>query len=74
MSHKVKLSEVQTGKRTRMSFSRIEEVLEMPDLIAIQKDSYQRFLDTGLREVLDDISPINDYSDTLSLELIDYRL
>jgi len=74
MAHKVIVNEVQTGRRKRMSFSRIEEVLEMPDLIAIQKNSYQRFLDTGLREVLDDISPINDYSDTLSLELIDYRL
>ena len=74
MAHKVKVNEVQTGRRNRMSFSRIEEVLEMPDLIAVQKNSYRRFLETGLREVLDDISPINDYSDTLSLELIDYSL
>jgi DNA-directed RNA polymerase subunit beta len=74
MAHKVKLNEVKTGRRTRMSFSRINEVLDMPDLIAVQKDSYKRFLETGLREVLDDISPINDYSDTLSLELVDYRL
>ncbi len=74
MAHEVRVNEVQTGKRNRMSFSRIDEVLEMPDLIAVQKDSYKRFLETGLREVLDDISPINDYSDTLSLELVDYRI
>ena len=60
--------------RKRMSFSRIDEVLEMPDLIEVQKNSYQRFLDTDLREVLSDASPITDYSGTLKLTFTDYSL
>ena len=60
--------------RKRMSFSRINEVLDMPDLIEIQKKSYRRFLDTDLREVLADVSPIVDYTENLSLEFIDYTL
>lgn len=74
MTHKVKVHEVPSGQRTRMSFSSIDEVLEMPDLIDIQKKSYAKFLKSGLREVLRDISPINDYSDTLTLELVDYKI
>ncbi|MBE5769416.1 MAG: DNA-directed RNA polymerase subunit beta [Clostridiales bacterium] len=67
--------EVQLGKhRKRMSFSRINEVLEMPDLIEVQKNSYRRFLDTDLREVLWDASPITDYNGNLELEFVDYRL
>ncbi len=66
--------EVQMGTRTRMSFSRIEEVLDMPDLIEVQKNSYQQFLKEGLREVLNDISPITDYSENLVLEFMDYYL
>ena len=66
--------EVKIGKRNRMSFSKIEEVLDMPDLIEIQKDSYNSFLKDGLREVLNDISPITDYSENLILEFIDYYL
>jgi DNA-directed RNA polymerase subunit beta len=66
--------EVKIGKRNRMSFSKIEEVLEMPDLIEIQKNSYYSFLETGLREVLNDISPITDYSENLILEFVDYYL
>ena len=67
--------EVQMGKlRTRKSFSRIEEVLEMPNLIEVQKNSYERFLKDDLREVLADVSPITDYSDNLVLEFIDYSL
>ncbi len=66
--------EVKIGKRNRMSFSKIEEVLDMPDLIEIQKDSYNSFLKVGLREVLNDISPITDYSENLILEFIDYYL
>ncbi len=66
---------VQMGKyRTRQSFSHIEEILNMPDLIEVQKNSYQRFLDTDLREVLDDVSPIVDYTENLSLEFVDYSL
>ncbi len=67
--------EVQLGKhRKRMSFSRINEVLEMPDLIEVQKNSYRRFLDVDLREVLADASPIEDYNGTLELEFVDYSL
>ncbi|MBP3637558.1 MAG: DNA-directed RNA polymerase subunit beta [Clostridia bacterium] len=67
--------EVEMGKlRKRMSFSRIEEVLDMPDLIEVQKNSYQRFLDTDLREVLADVSPITDYNGNLVLEFVDYSL
>ncbi|MBR0025794.1 MAG: DNA-directed RNA polymerase subunit beta, partial [Clostridia bacterium] len=66
--------EVQMGKRTRMSFSRIDEVLDMPDLIEVQKNSYQRFIDEDLREVLADISPITDYSEKLVLEFVDYKV
>ena len=57
-----------------MSYSRQKEVLEMPNLIEVQKDSYQWFLDEGLREVFDDISPIADYSGHLSLEFVDFTL
>ena len=58
----VNVKPVQVGKNVRMSFSRIDEVLDMPNLIEVQKDSYQWFLDEGLKEVFDDISPIADYS------------
>lgn len=58
---------VQMGKRTRMSFSKIEEVLEMPNLIEVQKNSYARFLNEDLLEVLKDISPITDFSDKYAL-------
>ncbi len=60
--------------RKRMSFSRIDEVLEMPDLIEVQKNSYRRFLDVDLREVLADVSPIVDYNGNLVLEFVDYTL
>ena len=67
--------EVQMGKlRKRMSFSSIDEVLEMPNLIEVQKNSYRRFLDFDLREVLADVSPIEDYNGNLKLEFIDYTL
>ena len=66
--------EVQLGTRKRMSFSRINEVLDMPNLIEVQKNSYQRFVDEDLREVLADISPITDYSENLVLEFIDYSI
>ena len=58
----------------RMSYSRQKEVLEMPNLIEVQKDSYQWFLDEGLKEAFDDISPIADYSGSLSLEFVDFEL
>ena len=66
--------EVYMGKKKRMSFSRINEVLDMPDLIEVQKNSYQRFVEEDLREVLDDISPITDYSEKLVLEFVDYSI
>ena len=65
---------VPAGKSVRMSFSRQKEVLEMPNLIEIHKDSYQWFLDEGLKEVFDDISPIADFAGHLSLEFVDFTL
>ena len=56
--------DVQMGKCSRKSFSKIQEILQMPDLIEVQKESYKQFLQQGLREVFDDISPITDYSKT----------
>ena len=66
--------EVKNGKATRMSFSKIKEVVDMPDLIDIQKQSYEWFLKNGLRDVLSDASPIADFSGNLLLEFVDYRL
>ena len=65
---------VKSGKSVRMSYSRQKEVLEMPNLIEIQKDSYQWFLDEGLKEVFEDISPIADFAGHLSLEFVDFTL
>ncbi|HIY03669.1 MAG TPA: DNA-directed RNA polymerase subunit beta [Candidatus Anaerotignum merdipullorum] len=62
------------GDTTRISYSRINEVLEMPNLIEVQKDSYQWFLKEGLKEVFEDISPITDFSGNLVLEFIDFTL
>ncbi|MCD7775780.1 MAG: DNA-directed RNA polymerase subunit beta, partial [Firmicutes bacterium] len=64
----------QMGKKTRMNFSKIEEVLEMPDLIEIQKKSYKWFIDKGLMEALSDISPISNYSGTLLIDFVSYHL
>ncbi|GHU42855.1 DNA-directed RNA polymerase subunit beta [Clostridia bacterium] len=71
---KNRIRPIQTGKGQRMSYSRQKEVLDMPNLIEVQKDSYQWFLDEGLKEVFRDISPIADYSGKLSLEFIDFAL
>ena len=71
---KNRIRPVTNGKSMRMSYSRQKEVLQMPNLIEVQKDSYQWFLDEGLREVFADISPITDYSNHLSLELVDFTL
>ena len=71
---KNRIRPVKSGKSFRMSYSRQKEVLEMPNLIEVQKDSYQWFLDEGLKEVLEDISPIEDYSGKLSLEFVDFTL
>ena len=71
---KNRIRPMKTGKDMRMSYSRQKEVLQMPDLIEVQKDSYKWFLDEGLNEVFDDISPITDYSGQLSLEFVDFTL
>ncbi len=71
---KNRIRPVKAGKGMRMSYSRQREVLEMPNLIEVQKDSYQWFLKEGLKEVFDDISPIADYSGHLSLEFVDFAL
>lgn len=65
---------VQVGKKERMSYSKIDEVLDMPNLIEVQKNSYRWFLEEGLREVFADISPIQDYTGNLVLEFLDYYL
>ena len=68
------VKEVQLGKNTRMTFSKINEVIDMPNLIEIQKDSYNWFVTEGLMEVFKDMSAITDYSGNLVLNFIDYRL
>ncbi len=71
---KNRIRPVKVDKSLRMSYSRQKEVLEMPNLIEVQKDSYQWFLDEGLKEVFADISPIADYGGHLSLEFVDFKL
>ena len=71
---KNRIRPITSGKSSRMSYSRQKEVLEMPNLIEVQKDSYQWFLDEGLKEVFDDISPISDYAGHFSLEFVDFAL
>ena len=71
---KNRIRPVKVGKRVRMSYSKQREVLEMPNLIKVQSDSYQWFLDEGLKEVFRDISPITDFNGDLSLEFVDFKL
>jgi len=71
---KNRIRPIKAGKSIRMSYQRQKEVLEIPNLIEVQKDSYNWFITDGLREVFDDISPIDDYSDKLSLEFVDFKL
>jgi len=71
---KNRIRPIASGKQIRMSYQRQKEVLEMPNLIEVQKDSYEWFLKEGLKEVFDDISPITDYSGQLSLEFVDFEL
>ena len=71
---KNRIRPMKSGRSSRMTYSRQKEVLQMPNLIEVQKDSYQWFLDEGLKEVFDDISPITDYSGQLSLEFVDFTL
>ena len=65
---------IQLGKNTRRSYSKIDEVLEMPNLIEVQKNSYKWFLEEGLREVFRDVSPITNFAENLILEFTDYTL
>ena len=71
---KNRIRALRSGDTTRISYSKIDEVLEMPNLIEVQKNSYQWFLDEGLKEVFEDISPITDFSGNLILEFIDFSL
>ena len=70
----VNVKDVKLGKNTRKSFAKIHEVREMPNLIEVQKNSYQWFLDEGLREVFKEVSSITDYNGNLELSFIDYRI
>src|SRR3712207_4175502 len=65
---------VKSGKGVRMSYKRSKEVLEMPNFIAVQRDSYKWFLEEGMKEAFDDISPITDFNGKLSLEFVGFRL
>ena len=70
----VNVKPVQVGKNVRMSFARIGEVLDMPNLIEVQKNSYNWFLDEGLKEVFRDVSGITDFTGNLVLDFVDYQL
>ena len=65
---------VKYGKRERMSFSRVDEVMSLPNLLDVQTSSYKWLIEEGLKEVFDDVSPIEDYSGNLILEFVDYHL
>ena len=71
---KSKMRVVKNGKNVRFTFSQHDEVLEMPNLIEVQKDSYKWFLTDGLKEAFDDISPIQDFAGHLSLEFVGFKL
>ena len=71
---KNRIHPVEMGGVVRMSYSRINEVLEMPNLLALQKDSYDWFMEEGLKEVFEDVSPITDFNDNLILEFVDFNL
>ena len=70
----VNVKEVKLGRNTRMSFSKINEVMQMPNLIEVQKNSYKWFLETGLKEVFRDIDAITDFTGNLELTFVDYRM
>ena len=70
----VNVTDVKLGTNTRKSFGKIQEVMKMPNLIQVQKDSYRWFLETGLKEVLRDVEDITDFSGNLSLSFVDYRM
>ena len=70
----VNVTDVKLGTNVRKSFGKIQEVMKMPNLIQVQKDSYRWFLETGLKEVLRDVEDITDFSGNLSLSFVDYRM
>ena len=70
----VKVKPAHLGNNVRMNFAKIDEVLDMPNLIEVQKNSYQWFLDEGMKEVFKDVSGITDYSGNLVLDFVDYKL
>ena len=70
----VKVKPTHLGNNVRMNFAKIGEVLDMPNLIEVQKNSYQWFLDEGMKEVFKDVSGITDYSGNLVLDFVDYKL
>ena len=69
----VNVKDVKLGKNTRKSFAKIDEVLEMPNLIEVQKNSYQWFIEEGLKEVFSEASTITDYNGNLELNFVGYR-
>ena len=71
---KNRIRPMKSGKSSRMSYSRQKEVLQMPNLIEVQKDSYDWFLKSGLKEVFEDVLPISNFTDTLELEFVGYEI
>ncbi|MEG2457154.1 MAG: hypothetical protein RSB08_04970, partial [Clostridia bacterium] len=69
-----RIHKVKYGNTERMTFSTIKDVLEIPYLIEVQKDSYKNFLENGIKEVLQEYSPIRDFSDRMELSFLDYNL
>ena len=74
MIHMAMVKDVMYGKTMRKSYAKYEEILEIPNMLKIQKDSYQWFLDEGLKEVFKDVSGITDYTGNLVLDFVDYKL
>ena len=74
MLEKPKVKKVNYGKATRYSFAKVDETAPLPYLLQIQKEPYEQFLKEGIKEVLDEVSPIVDYSDKAELYFLDYRL
>ena len=74
MIHMAMVKDVMYGKTMRKSYAKYEEILEIPNMLKIQKDSYQWFLETGLREVFKDVGTITDFSGKLELSFLDYTM
>ena len=74
MIHMAMVKDVMFGKTMRKSYAKYEEILQIPNMLKIQKDSYQWFLETGLREVFKDVGTISDFSGKLELSFLDYTM